>query len=349
MYINFGFKPYEITKTTRCSINIGSFTDFNVLTIGKDSYITKATVESGLDFDSEIKKHGGVYNLQIGKYCSIAEDVLFMIDINHDYMSVFQGCPSELKDIKLSSRLKRKGQILIENDVWIGHGATIMNGVTIHNGAVVAAGSIVTKDVPAYAIVAGNPARVVKKRYSDDIIEKLLKISWWNWTSSEISKRKSDFADLPEAFVQKYYDSALEKYKSVFAEQNPINNLCNGEKFVITPYFNDKYPLYPKIIKSFCEEFSDKPAQLIIYLSGENYSIEKEFQIISDCLSEYSEYNVFVQIIDRREASVERVLAYTDYYITNRSSENLYYTEIAEKYGKKVLSGVDIPVFDLSR
>lgn len=349
MYINFGFKPYEITKTAQYNVDINSFIDFNVLTIGKDSYITKATVESGLDFDNEIKNHGGVYNLQIGKYCSIAEDVLFMIDINHDYMSVFQGCPSELKDIKNSSKLKRKGQILIENDVWIGHGVTIMNGVTIHNGAVVAAGSIVTKDVPAYSIVAGNPARIVKKRYSDDIIEKLLKISWWNWTSTQISNRKSDFADLPEAFVKKYYDSAIEKYNSVFAEQNPINNMCDGEKYVIVPNFNDKYPLYPKIIKSFCEKFSDKPTQLIIYLSGEKYSIEKEFQIISDCLSEYCRYNVFVQIIDQREAAVETVLAYADYYITNRNSKNLYYAEIAEKYGKKILSGVDIPIFDLPK
>jgi len=79
-----------------------------------------------------------------------------------------------------------KGDIIIENDVWIGATATIMSGVKISNGAVVGAGSVVTKDVPPYAIVAGNPAKVVKYRFTEEQIEKLLSIAWWDWEEQKI-------------------------------------------------------------------------------------------------------------------------------------------------------------------
>ena len=79
-----------------------------------------------------------------------------------------------------------KGDIIIENDVWIGANSTIMSGIRIGNGSVVAAGSTVTKDIPPYSIVAGNPAKVVKKRFTEDQIEKLLEISWWEWEEQKI-------------------------------------------------------------------------------------------------------------------------------------------------------------------
>jgi serine acetyltransferase len=79
-----------------------------------------------------------------------------------------------------------KGDIIIENDVWVGATSTIMSGVKISNGAVVAGGSVVVKDVPPYAIVAGNPAKVVKYRFSEEQIEKLIKISWWDWEEQKI-------------------------------------------------------------------------------------------------------------------------------------------------------------------
>src|SRR2546429_327143 len=75
-----------------------------------------------------------------------------------------------------------KGDIIIGNDVWFGYGCIIKGGVTIGNGAIIAAGALVVKDVPAYSIVAGNPAKVVKMRFDIKTIERLQKIAWWDWS-----------------------------------------------------------------------------------------------------------------------------------------------------------------------
>lgn len=93
---------------------------------------------------------------------------------------------------------------IIGNDVWTGRNVTIMAGVKIGNGAIIGAGAVVTKDVPDYAIVAGVPAKIIKYRFSEDIIFKLNKIKWWDWSDDLIASRYDDFLDVNN-FVEKYY------------------------------------------------------------------------------------------------------------------------------------------------
>lgn len=81
-----------------------------------------------------------------------------------------------------------KGDIVVGNDVWFGYDSLIKNGVTIGNGAIIAARAVVIKDVPAYSIVAGNPAKVVKMRFDDKTIERLQKIAWWDWDIEKINR-----------------------------------------------------------------------------------------------------------------------------------------------------------------
>jgi serine acetyltransferase len=98
-----------------------------------------------------------------------------------------------------------KGDIIIENDVWIGAKATIMSGVKISNGSIVASGSVVTKDVPPYSIVAGNPAKVVKMRFNYQQIEDLLNISWWNWDEDKIKENAMImWSDNIDEFINKF-------------------------------------------------------------------------------------------------------------------------------------------------
>ena len=132
--------------------------------------------------------------LIIGKFCSIACGTKFLMNCgNHTLHSLSTytfplfGEEWEHK-MNVKDSWDNKGNITIGNDVWIGYEAVILSGVTIGDGAIIGTRAVVTKDVPPYAIVGGSPAKVLKKRFSDDIIEKLLKIKWWNWPVEKIAR-----------------------------------------------------------------------------------------------------------------------------------------------------------------
>ena len=96
-------------------------------------------------------------------------------------------------------------QTQIENDVWIGMGSFVKAGITIHDGAVIGMGSVVTHDVPAYEVWAGNPAKMIRKRFDDDITERLEKANWWDLEDSKIEKL-ADVMNDPEAFLKAIED-----------------------------------------------------------------------------------------------------------------------------------------------
>lgn len=114
--------------------------------------------------------------LSIGKYCSIAEEVTFLLNIDHPVDRISTN-PLLLKKGNVNC-IVSKGDIIIGDDVWLGYRSVIMSGITIGQGAIIAAGSVVTKDVPPYSIVAGVPAKIIKYRFSQTIINKLLKIDY---------------------------------------------------------------------------------------------------------------------------------------------------------------------------
>lgn len=134
-------------------------------------------------------KHYGSDNefLSIGSFCSIAENVNFILGGNHIYENVLTY-PIRANIMNQGYEATSNGPIIIKDDVWIGFGATILSGVHIGQGAVVAAGSVVTKDVPPYAIVGGVPAKVIKYRFSQEIVDELLKIDFTKMTEEIISQ-----------------------------------------------------------------------------------------------------------------------------------------------------------------
>ncbi|MES2513947.1 MAG: CatB-related O-acetyltransferase [Bacteroidota bacterium] len=124
--------------------------------------------------------------ITIGNFCSIARNVTFQ-EFNHDFTrltSYFVNANMLGKSTK--EDIVSKGPIVLAHDVWIGTHSVILSGVTISTGAVIAANSVVTADVPPYAIVGGNPAKVIKYRFEDDVISKLLASKWWDKPDSEI-------------------------------------------------------------------------------------------------------------------------------------------------------------------
>lgn len=135
------------------------------------------------------------YKVVLGKYNSIGRDCNFFLHANHrpDWITtssqLWGPVTPEIADMHMKmGHPSCKGDIVIGNDVWIGAKSTIMSGIKISDGVVVGAGSTVTKDVPPYAIVAGNPAKIIKYRFSEDIIEQLLQIKWWEWDENKIKE-----------------------------------------------------------------------------------------------------------------------------------------------------------------
>ena len=163
------------------NISVGAFTYYS-------GYHHKHSFEDCVRYLD--KKRKDVDKLIIGKYCSIGSGAVFMMAGNQghrmDWVSTFPFY-FQANIFKASKNAYEKvGDTQLGNDVWIGSEAMIMAGVTIGSGAVVAARAVVTKDVPPYAVVGGNPAQVIRYRFDEKTIAKLLKLKWWDWTEEKV-------------------------------------------------------------------------------------------------------------------------------------------------------------------
>jgi virginiamycin A acetyltransferase len=130
--------------------------------------------------------------LIIGKFVQIANGVQFITSSANHQMDGFSTYPfavfGEPWSSSYEAKWPNKGDTIVGNDVWIGHEALIMPAVSIGDGAIIASRSVVTKEVPPYAIVAGNPAKIIRRRFDDHTIASLLEIKWWDWPIDKISQ-----------------------------------------------------------------------------------------------------------------------------------------------------------------
>ena len=312
---------------------------FPVLTIGRNSYIAEAIVDNILDNDL-------IYNLQIGRYCAIAHDVTFVGELNHDYKRVCQG---QIKDVTNSrpEHIHRKGQIIIMNDCWIGEQATIVSGVTIGNGAVVAAGAVVTKDVPPYAVVAGNPATIIGYRFEETQIKALQFIRWWNWSDDKVKSCANDlFGDI-DTFIMKHIKEAkrdLTSIKPVAITPIEKGNLGEEKVFLYIPDFEQDYPTYPKVIDAFAKSYADTNYELLLYVKEDDF-LEEKLAVLDDIFSQYEDVNCYINLYIGNVEDERSLFSQVDAYITNRSIDNVYHMDIADLFEVPVISSVDVPVF----
>jgi virginiamycin A acetyltransferase len=147
------------------------------------------------NFEKNVKYHFDFVGdkLIIGKFCMIASDVKFIMNGGNHLTEAISAYPFSIfghgwEHAMDGKEYPYKGDTKIGNDVWIGYNSTIMPGITIGDGAIIATNSTVIKDVAPYTIVGGNPALEIKKRFSQDIIARLLKLKWWDWEIEKITK-----------------------------------------------------------------------------------------------------------------------------------------------------------------
>lgn len=132
--------------------------------------------------------------LIIGRFCAIAKGVKFIMNGANHNMAGISTYPFYIfgqgweKAMPEAGELPYKGDTIIGNDVWLGYESTIMPGVSVGDGAIIASKSVVTFDVPPYSIVGGNPAKVIKYRFDDATIQRLLSVAWWDWSAEKITE-----------------------------------------------------------------------------------------------------------------------------------------------------------------
>jgi virginiamycin A acetyltransferase len=166
---------------TNPNISVGDFTYYD-------------DFEDVQNFEKNVRYHFDFIGdkLSIGKFCAIASGVEFILNGGNHLVEAISSYPFSIfgngwEQAMEGRKFPNKGDIVVGNDVWLGYRSVILAGVTIGDGAIVGAYSVVTKDVPPYTIVAGNPAKEIRRRFSDAEIERLLELRWWNWPMEKIS------------------------------------------------------------------------------------------------------------------------------------------------------------------
>ena len=206
VFLNILLVPYKIFTGK----SIFSYADFKSLFLKKVRYKRGSRIHnSRIGRYSYLGNDCLVINADIGSFCSISSGCVIGLGSHPlDRVStspVFIGSKNIFRTSFAHHPFEEFKKTAVGNDVWIGADVLIRSGVVIGDGAVIGAGSIVTKDVPPYAIVAGNPAKIIRYRFDEDTVSALLRSQWWLFSTKQLKMASCDF-DSPQRFLKKHED-----------------------------------------------------------------------------------------------------------------------------------------------
>ena len=313
-------KPNELSQETSILIKSKDYLPFSGAYIGAGTYCCGLEIDNGIEFQK--LEEGFIYNLQIGKYNSIAEGLFAMIGRTHNTKSVDSGALSLLfkqKNCTPSKRLdsfNQKGSIVIQNDVYIGNSVRIMPNVVIRNGAVIAANSHVVSDVPPYAIVGGNPAKVIGYRFCKEIIEK---------------------------FCDRFFDEENERFIACCSGNVPYSE----DTYFAFVDFYENYSNYTYILESFLNAFvHDERKRLILFVQTDLEKVIKEdvwngLRGVVDEIERQS--NIHCQVLLKRgnTEEAEKIFIKCQHYLISRTFRAVHFSCLADLMKMEIHSGVD--------
>ena len=332
--INFGdFQP----KTRK--LQLDAKFDFTSVTLGAGSYIAGA--EMALSDDKEA-------HLLIGKYSSLAHNLHFYIGINHDYRRVStypfdsryvdKWWDSSKKISHIEGRYNRK-QVIIGNDVWIGADVTVMGGVRIGNGAVVAAGALVSKDVPPYAIVGGNPARVIKYRFSPEVIEELQQIKWWNWPQDRIKAALPLFSDI-DKFLQQY--GIIKQNNEQCSLYNEIVKLHSNYKiYHFLPDFHSDEGVWQDFIPRFIKNFTIRDKVILLLWVDDSKAAEQCLSLVQMMLEQQGDEAPIINTYQGDINVMASIINDVDVIVTTKEEESIDIIDSVTSGDVKVIYAYD--------
>ena len=303
------------------------------VTLGKGSYLVQGSLEFG----------SPQCHVLVGKYSSIAHGIKFIAGLNHDsrrvstypFQEAFEGMQGEnVNNYPESNHY----QIVIGNDVWIGAYATILGGVKIGNGAVIGAGAVVAKDVPPYAVVVGNPAKVVKYRFDEATIDWLQRLRWWNWSPEKIKSCWPEMENM-ETFKAKYQQ--LPKL-AISAECQELKNLigqfkAEGYQFY---YFMPDLLSQEKVWQVVLDKFANVADRKILFIdmpADLPNDIKNKF---TELVNSYQRGQMVLNQPDE-EYDARNIVPIMDYIITTKEAESSQIVDYASGCNAKIVYGFD--------